>query len=39
MRYYRYLYLSEGLEKKKDRIIAKLEKEVSDGYLSDHTVI
>ena len=27
MRYYRYLYLSEGLKKKKDRIIAKLEKE------------
>ena len=26
MRYYRYLYLSEGLKKKKDRIIAKLEK-------------
>lgn len=26
MRYYRHLYLTEGLEKKKDKIIAKLEK-------------
>lgn len=26
MRYYRYLYLTEGLEKKKKRIIQKLEK-------------
>ena len=40
MRYYRYLYLSEGLKKKKDRIIRKAgKKEVSDGYLSDHTVM
>lgn len=26
MKYYKYLYLSEGLEKKKDKIIQKLEK-------------
>ena len=26
MRYYKYLYMQEGLEKKKDKIIKKLEK-------------
>lgn len=26
MKYYRYLYISEGLEKKRDKIIKKLEK-------------
>ena len=40
MRYYRYLYLSEGIEKEERPDHCKSwKKRVSDGYLSDHTVM
>lgn len=31
MKYYRHLYLEEGLEKKKEKIISKLEKNKRRG--------
>ena len=38
MRYYKHLYLTEGLEKKKEKIIRKLEAGKLQRDLSDNSV-
>ena len=38
MRYYKHLYLTEGLEKKKEKIICKLEAGKLQRDLSDNSV-